>query len=173
MEFKIIEELYTEYDNNREKQEKKLVYETEKGIFGTSSMQDMYDFLTTIEAKKEDVFVDLGSGDGRVVCVASLFCDAIGIEFDETLVTLSKEQAKKLESKATFLQQDYETYAFSKATILFCYADHFFNKEFIEKLKKEFTGSLYIYQGTFFPEGVKKGKTIWVGQTPFMQYVFE
>ena len=149
------------------------VHETEKGIFGVSDLKRVQDFFEQINLKS-GTFLDLGSGDGRVTILASLQCDkAIGIEFDELLVKKSLKHAKKLDSKAEFLCQDYEDYDFSNVDVLFSYADHAFSQNFVEKLVKEFKGTLYIYEGVFFPNGITKGKTIWADQTPIMSYTVE
>lgn len=148
------------------------VHETEKGIFGVSDLEHIQEFFEQINLKGN--FVDLGSGDGRVVIMAAKITkNAVGIEFDEILVRKSKKHAEKLESEAIFLCQDYEKYDFSKVDVLFSYADHGFGPEFVQKLVEEFRGILYIYEGVYFPDGMKKGKTIWAGQTPIMSYTVD
>lgn len=148
------------------------VHETEKGIFGVSNLERVEEFLDQIETK--GTFLDLGSGDGRVAILAAKYFDnVIGIEFDEHLVKKSKKHAQTCDSDAIFLCQDYETYDFSKVDVLFSYADHAFSEAFVNKLIKEFDGIIYIYEGVYFPEGAKKGKTVWAGQTPIMTYTFK
>jgi SAM-dependent methyltransferase len=150
------------------------VRETEKGIFGVSNLELIEDFFGQIDLKNKKKFIDLGSGDGRVVILAKKYCDnSIGIEFDEELVAKSNEHAKELDVDATFLCQDYEEYDFSDVDVLFSYADHNFSESFVKKLLEEFDGTLYIYEGVYFPEGMKKGKTIWAGQTPIMSYTVD
>ena len=148
------------------------VYDTEKGIFGVTDITKIYQFFKDIQLDTKKQFIDLGSGDGRVVIVASLFTTAIGIEFDEHLVQRSKHHNEELQTNATFLTQDYETYDYSTTDILFSFSDHNFTPEFITKLKKEFKGTLYIYEGIFLPEDIPKGKTYWVGQTKIVSYEF-
>lgn len=156
----------------QKKKNQEYVRDTDKGIFGVSNLEIMDEFFKKINIAKKDIFVDLGSGDGRVNILASNYCESIGIEFDSRLVKESIEHNNRLQTKATFYEQDYEKYDFSKTTILFSFADHFFNDQFIEKLKSEFKGTLYIYQGIFTPKKVSKGKTIWVNQTPIYSYEF-
>ncbi|MCA9478212.1 MAG: class I SAM-dependent methyltransferase [Nanoarchaeota archaeon] len=154
------------------------VRDTEKGIFGVSDLEHIKEFFGQVNLL--GTFVDLGSGDGRVTILAASWAqetgndvNAIGIEFDEELVERSKKHAAKLETDVTFLCQDYEDYDFSKVDVLFSYADHAFSEPFVEKLKKEFKGTLYIYEGVHFPEGLKKGKIIWVDQTPIIPYTVD
>lgn len=170
-----ITQIINYFDNiDLEKKEKNVyVKTTAKGIFGVSNLENVNNFLKQLKPNKNDVFIDLGSGDGRVNILASLYCDSIGIEFDKDLVVESNKHNKELNTSATFLEQDYESFDYSKANILFSFADHFFTPEFIEKLKKEFKGTLYIYQGIFTPDNITKGRTIWINQTPIISYLFE
>jgi len=171
-EFERIKEYFDELDSSHQESNKKLVYSTEKGIFGTSDLEVVYEFFKKIKPNPTDVFIDIGSGDGRVVLIASLFCHAIGVEFDKNLVQNSKEHANNLGKEVEFLCEDYEEFDYSQANIIYSYADHFFTPSFIERLKEEFKGQLYVYQGVFLPEGVKKGPKIWAKDTPIISYEF-
>ncbi|MGM5481094.1 MAG: class I SAM-dependent methyltransferase [Nanobdellota archaeon] len=170
--FHVIRDYYETLDKRKLSEKGSLVHDTPKGIFGVSDVKTVFDFFNKIGLFEQDVFIDLGSGDGRVTMIASLFCKAIGIEYDEELVHESKLASLKTGFEAEFIASDYEHYDYSKATVLFSYADHFFTPMFIEKLKNEFSGTLYVYQGVFLPEGVKKGRTVWIGQTPLISYEF-
>jgi len=161
-------------DNSNKESEKSLVWDTEKGIFGTSDLNILKKFFEKIGLEKTDYFVDLGSGDGRVCILASLFSKAVGIEFDKDLFEDSLKNADILGiSDVEFINSDYESFDFSKASIIFSYADHFFSKEFINKLKKDFHGVFYVYQGVFTPEGLTKGPTIWIDGIPIISYYFD
>lgn len=170
--FEKIKKFFTDLDATREKKELELTYETEKGIYGTSNIQDIYDWLESLELSDDTVFFDLGSGDGRVAITAALFCKAKGVEFDPELYKKSAAYAKELESNVELHQGDYTESDFSNVSILFCYADHDFSQALVDKLYKQFSGTLYVYQGTFFPEDATKGKTTWIGQTPLLTYTF-
>jgi cyclopropane fatty-acyl-phospholipid synthase-like methyltransferase len=171
-EFDKIVDYFEKLDDEHKQINKKLVYSTEKGIFGTSDLEVVYEFFKKIKPSPTDVFVDIGSGDGRVVLVANLFCRGVGVEFDKELVKNSKAHAKKLGLEVEFLCEDYEEFDYSQANIIYSYADHFFTPAFIERLKKEFKGQLYVYQGVFLPDGVKKGPKIWAKDTPIISYEF-
>lgn len=170
--FKEIKDYFDKLDEAHSTSGKKLVFETEKGIFGTSDLDTIYEFFKKIDPEPTDVFVDIGSGDGRVVLVASLFCQAIGVEYDEKLAEESKAHADEIGRIVRIVCDDYENYDYSQANTLFSYADHFFTPAFIERLKDEFKGKLYVYQGVFLPEGIKKGPTIWAKGTPIISYEF-
>ena len=68
------------------------------------------------------------------------------------------------------LCEDYEAFDYSKASILYSYADHFFTPTFIKRLKSEFSGKLYVYEGVFLPDSIKKGPKIWAKGTPITSY---
>lgn len=147
----------------------KYVFKTSKGIFGVSDLEILEDFFKKINLNEKNNFLDLGSGDGRVVFLASLFCSATGVEFEKELIDLSDEYKSELKLDCNFICDDFQNLDFSKYDILFSFADNFFTEKFIQKLKEEFVGTLYVYQGVFLPE-LKKGKTIWIKQIPIISY---
>lgn len=68
-----------------------------------------------------DRFVDLGSGDGvLVIAAARRGARALGIEYDQGLVTLSKRRAKEagVSDRAHFVQGDIFKSKFSDATVV-------------------------------------------------------
>jgi precorrin-6B methylase 2 len=80
--------------------------------------------LEMAKVDKDDVLMDLGSGDGRIVIAAAkLGATAIGIEYDRPMVELSRSNAQKegVAGKATFLQGDIFQADFSKATVITMY----------------------------------------------------
>lgn len=166
MNFLDLNKFFEERDLDYRKSNK-YVYKTSKGIFGVSNLSVLYDFFSEINLKGN--FLDLGSGDGRVVFLASLFCDATGVEFEKELFDLSEKYKKELNLQCDFICGDFEEVDFSKFDNLFSFSDNFFTDNFISKLKKEFKGTLYVYQGVFLPE-LKKGKTFWIGQIPIISY---
>lgn len=173
MTYEDIKAFFKKIDNNKDELENELVYDTEKGIFGTTNIDHVYSWLSQLDIQSSDTFMDLGSGDGRVCIVADLFCNSKGIEFDQKLVDKSLKYCSELQSNADIQQGDYENANFDNVDILFCYADHKFSEALVTKLQEQFTGTLYVYQGTYFPNGAVKGKTIWVEQAPFLTYSFE
>ena len=68
---------------------------TAKGFWGYSIAEEVYELFKKIKLEQYKSFVDLGSGDGKVVLIASLFTKAIGIEIDEELVRKSEEMKAK------------------------------------------------------------------------------
>ena len=93
--------------------------------------------LDVAEVTPKDLVIDLGSGDGRnVILAAKRGARAIGVEFEEKLVLLSRAVAEKegVADKASFVQHDMFTYDISEATVLalFLLPEHF------TKLKPKF-----------------------------------
>ncbi|MGE0793700.1 MAG: methyltransferase domain-containing protein, partial [Candidatus Woesearchaeota archaeon] len=168
MKFLELKQFFDKQDEEY-KSSNKYVFKTSKGIFGVSDLEILNEFFQKINLQGN--FLDLGSGDGRVVFLASLFCNASGVEFEKSLIDLSEKYKKELNLSCNFICDDFNNIDFSKFDVLFSYSDNFFSKEFVNKLKNEFKGKLYIYQGVFLPE-LKKGKTIWIKQTPIISFEF-
>jgi protein-L-isoaspartate O-methyltransferase len=81
--------------------------------------------LQVAEARADDLVIDLGSGDGRIVIAAAQKFGArgLGIELDAALVEKSREAARvaRVSEKAAFVQGDVLTADFSRATIITAY----------------------------------------------------
>jgi precorrin-6B methylase 2 len=75
--------------------------------------------------KADDLVADLGSGDGRIVIAAARKYGArgLGIELDQKLVDLSRENARKagVADRVAFVQGDVLEADFSKATVVTVY----------------------------------------------------
>ena len=86
--------------------------------------------LDVAKITPDDLAIDLGSGEGRmVIAAAKRGARAIGVEFEDKLVQLSRDLAKKagVADKATFVQGDMFAYDISQATVmpLFLLPEHF------------------------------------------------
>ncbi len=82
------------------------------------SMLDMAD------VSADDIVMDLGSGDGRIVIAAAKRgARATGFEFNPDMVALSKKNAEKagVSEKANFVNADIFASDFSKATVITMY----------------------------------------------------
>ena len=70
---------------------------TGDGFWGSVVADEVYEAFKKINLHKHKTFVDLGSGDGKAVLIASLFCKrAVGIEMDNDLFNTSLEMQEKL-----------------------------------------------------------------------------
>ncbi|MFM9882477.1 MAG: class I SAM-dependent methyltransferase [Burkholderiales bacterium] len=80
--------------------------------------------LTMAQVTAQDVVIDLGSGDGRtVIAAAKRGANAMGIEYNPDMVTLSTRAAQRegVSAKAKFMKADIFESDFSKATVITMY----------------------------------------------------
>ncbi len=168
-QFQRIKKAYQERDNALLTQGLLPMRSTDKGFWGVSNLDDVYAFFEKKQFPSTSTFLDLGSGDGRVVCVASLFVDAKGIEYDPELVAISQEMIGVLQSTGICEQGDFFTIDFSLFDILYSYADQRW-EPFKEKLFAELRGELYLYHQTYQPDFLSKQKITWINQIPIFCY---
>lgn len=160
-----IKNKYRLFYENLERKGKLKVRDTEKGIWGTSDIENVYELFRKIDLRGKS-FLDLGSGDGCVVLTAALFTDkAAGIEFDQELNDKAIEIRDSLNLKAKLIKGDFLDHDISSYDIVFINPDHEF-KELDEKLAKELKGTLYVYNLVFEPNMLKKYQKIWLDQVP-------
>lgn len=95
--FNRIKARYDALDREGLRHGKLPMHSTEFGFWGTTNLNDAYDFFSRIHLERFKRFVDLGCGDGRVVAVASLFTDAVGIEGNRELVAVGTRVFEELE----------------------------------------------------------------------------
>ena len=167
-----IKEKYKEYYDSFLKKGKYPLRDTEKGIWGTVDLDNVFDFFTKIKLQNYKKFIDLGSGDGNVVMVASLFTDATGIEFDGELHKVAKKLQKELGIKATLKKGDYLKANLKEYNSFFIFPDNEFKHGLENKLLEEMKpkAKLFVYQQIFKPLLLKKGKTYWFNQVPILTY---
>jgi hypothetical protein len=168
--FKKIDLAYAKFEAKLKAQGRQLVWETEKGIYGAAPCRRLFELFQKVELENFKGFIDLGSGDGRAVLIASLFTDATGIEADEELVAVGQRIRHELGLNAKFVHGDFLEQDISEYDLLFINPDQGFHKGLDEKLAKEMTGTLLVHNNIFLPEKLKKGKTVWVDETPVIMY---
>ncbi len=140
------------------------------GFWGTTNLEDAYHLFTRIGLERFTHLADLGAGDGRVVAVAALFTRATGVEGDHELVEKGKELFQRLGVRAILKEKDYRDENLTSYDAIFMFPDKRYDERMLAKLKREFTGYLFIYNNIHAPPGFKKGKTYWVGQLPIASY---
>lgn len=171
--FHEIKEKYDEFYSTFYAKGKATVRDTEKGIWGPSGTQDVYDLFVKIKLEKFRNFIDLGSGDGKVVLIASLFgVNAVGIEFDKGLVEIGEKIRGELGLKARFIQGDFLKHDLSKYDLIFINPDKGFEQKLEKKLIKEMDDKamLFVYNEIFKPRFLKKGKSYWFDGIPVIGY---
>jgi hypothetical protein len=174
--FKIIEAYFKELDEKTKQKHGKPFFDTTHGIWGATSMLDAFELFMKLSLDEKKGFVDLGSGDGRIVFIAGLFTEATGIEADPQLNATALQAKGHLTKKLPELERcilinaDYTTVQLHTYEILFTFCDHAWSPNFEEKLQKECKGVLLSYNRIFLPEKLKKGKTYWMQQIPIISY---
>lgn len=167
-QFNKIKKEYNEFTKSFLNQGRLPLGPTTKGYWGASIIEELAKLFKKIDLGKYKNFIDLGSGDGRVVFVASLFTKAYGIEGDKDLYDHSIKMKEKLGRDVEFLNKDYNEIDLSEYDVLFLYPDKRDNK-FFNKLKNEVKG-LLIVEGVHFNPELKKVDTIEIEGTIFSLY---
>lgn len=90
--FPKLEEFFLEKDRDMSNMLKKSLV----GFFGSSELVYLFELFQEIDLKSYWSFADLGSGDGRIVFLASLFTSSVGVEKDKELYRLSLKRKEEL-----------------------------------------------------------------------------
>ena len=101
----------------------------------------VYQMLELAGVTRDDVVVDLGSGDGRIVILAAQKYGArgVGVELDAKLVERSRQIAREAEvaDRVSFVQGDLFAADLSSATVVTLFLSPSVNNELEPKLKRE------------------------------------
>lgn len=173
--FEAMKAAYARLEEEKQEHKEPLIFKTGKGIFGAMPCERAFTFFERIGLWKYSRFIDIGSGDGRVVLIASLFTNAEGIEIDEGLCADAMHIRDALdigESHAKIICKDIVDHDFSSYDILFINPDKGWHKGLEEKLLHEMRDDavLYVNNDIFLPERIKKGPKIWIDQIPIIEY---
>jgi 16S rRNA G966 N2-methylase RsmD len=170
-QFSLIKKKFENLDRERLKQGK-LPYEyTSKGVWAGASCKAVFDFFKEIGLNKYKSFIDLGSGDGRVTMIASVFTNATGVELDSQLIKTALSTKKTLNLKAEFLKQDILETNLSGFDIVFINPDKGFHEGTEKKLVEELKGTLYVYNNLYLPRFLTQGSVHVFEDIPFVEYV--
>ena len=134
------------------------MWSTEKGFWNASISDEIYGAFKKIRLNQFNNFLDIGSGDGKVVLIASLFCqNAEGVEIDTFLHSKAIEMINKLNIKnAKFHNRDFFEHDFSGYNLLFISPDAPMERGLEDKLLKEMKGKLIHFGHHFHPRFLKK-----------------
>ena len=159
-----------EYDNfyrSLLKDGKLPMWSTSKGFWNAAITDEIYEAFKKIKLSQFRNFLDIGSGDGKVVLIASLFCkSADGIEIDNFLHNKAMEIKNKLKiNNAVFHNKDFFEDDFSKYDVLFLAPDAPLEKGLENKLLNEMKGRLIHYGHHFQPRFLKKEDSFFVNGT--------
>lgn len=134
-----------------------------------SNPAHLFELFRRLGLDKYESFLDLGSGDGIVVAVASLFTRAAGIESDERLHKDAEEIRQRLKMGYVLKNKDYLDEDLSQYNIIFINPDNYFYR--LEKnLVEQFNGTLIVADNIFRPLTLSPEKQISVRGTGFSIY---
>jgi hypothetical protein len=138
---------------------------TPAGLWTRSDLDEVLDLFVQIGLGQYKCMVDLGSGEGRVVCLASYFTQAVGIEADPWLVAQSRVLAADLGlDRAEFKQTDLSNADLSPYDLLYVFPDK--PLDWLERMPlRSWRGKLLVYGSGFQPESLRHLSTIYAGNT--------
>lgn len=153
-----IKKEYDDFYRSLMRKGKLPMWNTEKGFWNAAISDEIYEAFNKIKLSQFKSFLDLGSGDGKVVLIASLFCrNAEGIEIDDFLHNKAIEMQKKfMRNNVLFHKKDFFGHDFSKYDVLFLSPDAPLERGIENKLLKEMNGKLIHYGHHFQPRFLKK-----------------
>tara|TARA_Y100000031_G_C8147633_1_gene350758 strand:+ start:65 stop:580 length:516 start_codon:yes stop_codon:yes gene_type:complete len=143
---------------------------TSKGVWAGSHLESIFKLFQEIKLDKFKNFLDLGSGDGRVVLIASLFTKASGVEADIDLIAKANKIKTRYKLKADFIVDDFFNIDLSKYDIIYINPDKGFNYGLERKLKDELKGKLLVYNNLFLPRFLKQGKVHLFNNIPIVEF---
>lgn len=123
---------------------------TRLGAWAASRAPHVFYFFKTCNLAQYRLFMDLGSGDGIVSCIAGLFTRSIGIEVDPQLASVAGAAARNLglERKVEFICGDHRDHRINQADCLYLYPDKPFDA-LVDRLSG-WNGTIIVY-GPHFP----------------------
>jgi hypothetical protein len=138
---------------------------TPAGLWTRSDLDEVLDLFVQIDLGQYSSMIDLGSGDGRVVCLASCFTRAVGIEADPWLVEQSRRLAVDLGlERAKFQQGELRTADLSLYDLLYIFPDK--PLDWLErKPLNSWQGKLLVYGQGFQPKSLGHLSTLYAGST--------
>ncbi|MDA1196958.1 MAG: methyltransferase domain-containing protein [Nanoarchaeota archaeon] len=142
--------------------------DTKIGFWGPSVTHEVYEAFKKIQLSRSKRFLDLGSGDGKVAMLASLFCsEAHGVEYDGELHERAEKMASQLGiSNVAFFNRDFHDHSLSEYDAVFINPDKPMARGTEKKLVNELNGRLIVYGHHFHPTSLKKQRSFVVGDTP-------
>ena len=154
--FLAIKKEYENFDKSLLEKGKLPMWDTGAGFYSSAVLTEVFDLFKRINLGSYSHFLDLGSGDGRVVLAASLFTKATGIEIDPKLIDSSLEIKRRLDLNAGFVNANFYDYKISEHDIVFVNPDAPMHRGLEKKFLDELSGKLVVYGPHFHPTMLKK-----------------
>lgn len=169
--FREMESAYKEKDRESLRQGRLPLRPTPRGFWSPAIMAEVFEAFRDIGLDRYRSFLDLGSGDGRVVLIASLFVPrAEGIEIDPRLHAIAVSMAKKFGNSAAFRLMDMFQHDISPYDVLFLSPDTPLERGMERKLVKEMNGHLILSGDHFYPRTLVSLKSRVINGTRFSVY---
>ena len=148
--FRVIEKAYVNIKLALESTDQPEYKSTKSGMWAVSKPVELYHAFCHFQLARYEHLADLGSGDGRVALIGSLFTRTTGYETDEEQYKKSLEIQDRLRiNNARFIQEDYLLVDLSPYNVLYLYPDKpFYALE--ERLRTVWQGYLLV-NGPHFP----------------------
>ncbi len=163
LKFEQIKSKYSEFERELMRNGKLPMRDTGIGFWNGAVCDDIFQLFKKIGLQKYNNFLDLGSGDGRVVLIASLFTNASGVEYDKPLVEKAEEIKNSLRIKnAVFHHKNFHEHNISAHDIVFISPDAPMHRGVESKLLAELRGKLIVYGPHFHPTLLVKEKEFWI-----------
>lgn len=143
---------------------------TPQGAWAASRPAHLFTFFRAIGLDRCDSFIDLGSGDGLVACVAGLFTRSFGIESDPTLCGEAQTAARALQltDRVRFICADYLSQRIDRAACLYLYPDKPFDA--LEARLTEWRGALLVYGPHLPPRHMTAQRRLTCGRERMVVY---
>lgn len=156
--FAQIKKEYGNFYRSMLKDGKLPMWGTSKGFWNAAIADEVHEAFKRIGLHKFKSFLDIGSGDGKVVLIAALFCqNAEGVEIDDFLHNKALEIKNKFKIKnAAFHNKDFFEHDFSIYEALFLAPDTSLDRGLENKLLNEMKGKLIHFGHHFQPRFLKK-----------------
>lgn len=160
--FAKIKETYDNFHREMLSNGKLMMKDTEIGYWGISPTTELFELFEKTELKKHKKFIDLGSGDGRVAAIASLFTTAHGIEFDEELHEFAKKLTKEAGVKPNLKNMDFFGHSLKTYDYIFINPDNHIGNKLEEKLINEMNSKakLVVFSPLYHPQNMSKIETL-------------
>ncbi|HZX45576.1 MAG TPA: methyltransferase domain-containing protein [Candidatus Nanoarchaeia archaeon] len=165
--FTQIKAAYDDYYKELLRNGKLPLRSTELGFWNAAITGEVFEAFRKLKLSKKSSFIDLGSGDGKVTLLASLFCSrAEGIEIDDELHHKALEIKDKLGiSNVVFHHDDFNEHSIEGYDIVFINPDKPLQRGLEKKLLNELSGKLILFGHHFHPSNLVKEKEVVVDNT--------
>jgi len=165
--FKTIKKEYDNFYKEILKKGQLPMRSTELGFWNAAISDEIYESFKKLNLQKFNSFIDLGSGDGKITLIASLFCkQAEGIEIDDELHEKALEMKERLGiNNAEFHHNDFHHHSIKDYDVVFINPDKPMERGTEKKLLSELNGKLILYGHHFHPQNLKKEKSFLVDNT--------